>query len=279
MDRDATDGLEAIDEAGHECPFVVGDGDHRGDQFASTFAAIRCPRRARHVAVVAPDIAQVIGRRERARDRLVRRRPGLESVMCGEDLECGEALEDVGLAVQGTQMRPEPLVGRADQKVRVKIAYVDRAMRGIRHGIHVGQGADFMRPGDDLTDRVDRADRVAGIAHGDELRPRTKLGFEVLQVEGHVRQIDVGGLDGHAPVGGHRPPGGNVGLVVQGGDDDLVTGLQRRADGPTDVQGQGRHVVAELDLVGRCRAQEVGDGRMGLIGHRVTELARRERTA
>ena len=44
-----------------------------------------------------------------------------------------------------------------------------------------------------------------------------------------------------------------------------------------DVEGERRHVVAELDLVRARGAEEVGHGRVGLVGHRVAELARRER--
>ena len=103
-----------------------------------------------------------------------------------------------------------------------------------------------------------------------------QLGLEVLEVERHVVQADVHLAHGQPAIGGHRLPGADVRLVVQRRDDDLVAGCQGRADGSADVQGQGRHVVAELDLVRRGRAEEVGDGRVGLVGDRVTQLAGRE---
>ena len=53
-------------------------------------------------------------------------------------------------------------------------------------------------------------------------------------------------------------------------------GTQRRADAPTDVQRERRHVVAELDLVRARGAEEVGHGRVRLVGHGVAELAGRE---
>ena len=136
-----------------------------------------------------------------------------------------------------------------------------------------------MGPGDDVADRIDRADRIAGIAHGDELGPRRQLGFEVLEIEGHVGRVDVDGVDGHAPVGGHRPPGADVGLVVEGRDDDLVTRAERRADRSPEVKGQARHVLAELDLVGAGRTEEVGDRGVGFLDDRVGALAGRERPA
>ena len=81
--------------------------------------------------------------------------------------------------------------------------------------------------------------------------------------------VDVDGLDGHAAVGRHRPPGRDVRLVVEAGHDDLVAGLERRPDRPADVERQRRHVGAELDLVRRGGTEEVGDRGVGLGGHRV----------
>ena len=51
------------------------------------------------------------------------------------------------------------------------------------------------------------------------------------------------------------------------------------ADRPPDVQGQGRHVVAELDLLGARGTEEVGDRRVALVDHRVAQLARPEGAA
>ena len=95
------------------------------------------------------------------------------------------------------------------------VADVDRAVRREGDGIDVRQRADLVRAGDDLADRVDRPDRVAGVAHRDELRPRPELRLEVLEVERHVARVDVDGLDRHAAIGRHRPPGRDVGLVVE----------------------------------------------------------------
>ena len=222
MDGHAGDRLEARDEAAHELPLVVDDGGHPGDELAPALAGVAGARRAGDVAVRAPDVAQVVGRRERARDPLVRRRAGLESVVGGADLERRQRIEDVGLAVQRAEVRPEPLVGAAGQEVGVERLDVDRAVRRVRDGVDVGQRPDLVGAGDDLGDRVDRADRVARVADGDELRPRRELRLEVLEVERDVVRPDVDLLDGHAAVGGHRLPGRDVGLVVEGRDDDLV---------------------------------------------------------
>ena len=85
-------------------------------------------------------------------------------------------------------------------------------------------------------------------------------------------------MDGHAAVGGHRLPRGDVRLVVEGRDDDLVAAgpASPRCERPM-CERQRRHVVAELDLVGRAGPEEVGDGRVRLVDHRVRVRARRER--
>ena len=77
----------------------------------------------------------------------------------------------------------------------------------------------------------------------------------------------------------HRPPRPDVRLVVERGHDDLVARLERRADRAADVEGQAGHVLAELDLVGRARVEQVGD-RQVAVGHdRHAPLARDERPA
>ena len=90
---------------------------------------------------------------------------------------------------------------------------------------------------------------------------------------------DVGGLDFDAAIGRHRPPGRDVRLVVEGRDEDLVARPKGRPDGAADVEREGRHVGAELDLVGRRGSEEVGDGRMRLGRHLVGRLTGRERAA
>ena len=48
-----------------------------------------------------------------------------------------------------------------------------------------------------------------------------------------------------------RPPGIDIGVVVELGDDDRVAGLQPAPDGPCQVKGQRRHVEAKANLGGR----------------------------
>ncbi len=103
--------------------------------------------------------------------------------------------------------------------------------------------------------------------------------FEVLEVERDVVLSDVDLADRHPSVGGHRLPGRDIRLVVECRDDDLVAGPERRADRAPDVEGERRHVVAELDLVRARGTEEVGNGRVGLVRDRVAQLTRGERAA
>ena len=52
-------------------------------------------------------------------------------------------------------------------------------------------------------------------------------------------------------------------------DQHFVAGPQRAAQRTAQVKGVGGHVLAELDLGGRGRAQEVGHGGVGVVQHPV----------
>ena len=78
---DAGDASEAVDQAGHELALVGDDRGHPGDELAAALARVGRPGGARDVAVCPTDVAQVVGRGERAGDRLERLGPGLEPVV------------------------------------------------------------------------------------------------------------------------------------------------------------------------------------------------------
>ena len=74
VDGHAIDGREPVEEPAHQ-PLLVGhDGGHPGDEFAPPLAGIGGAWRPGDVAVRAADVAKVVGRGERARDRLRRQR-------------------------------------------------------------------------------------------------------------------------------------------------------------------------------------------------------------
>ncbi len=118
-------------------------------------------------------------------------------------------------------MRPEELVRRAGQEVRLDGLHVDRTVRREMDRVDERPRADGMRPANDLGDRVDRPDRVRGPAEGNEARPWAER-----RVEDRARRdvvvADVDDAHRRPPVGGHEQPRIHVGLVIERGDDDLV---------------------------------------------------------
>ena len=64
----------------------------------------------------------------------------------------------------------------------------------------------------------------------------------------------------HPALPRQRLPGSHVRVVVELRDHDLVARLPGAAEGPRQVEGQGRHVGAEGDLLGRA-PEKVGECR------------------
>ena len=69
--------------------------------------------------------------------------------------------------------------------------HVDRAVRREGDRIDIGQAPTSCARATISLDRVDRADRVAGVADRDQLRPRPELRLEVLEIERDVVRVDV----------------------------------------------------------------------------------------
>jgi hypothetical protein len=67
-----------------------------------------------------------------------------------------------------------------------------------------------------------------------------------------------------------RAPGGDVGVVVEGGDDDFVASFQLAADGASEREGDGGHVLAEDDFIGvaveKIRHGGARGGDHGIVG-------------
>lgn len=58
----------------------------------------------------------------------------------------------------------------------------------------------------------------------------------------------------HGPlVCGGLLPAGDVGVVIERGDDDLIAGLPVAADDAAEMESQRGHIHAENDVVGRRR--------------------------
>src|SRR5690349_12142724 len=84
--------------------------------------------------------------------------------------------------------------------------------------------------------------------------------------------MDFGPANGYAAILGHGEPGGDVGIVIEAGDDDFISGLQLTADGARDGVGQRGHVRAKGDFVGAA-VEEVAHGGAGVGNHGVSAAA------
>jgi hypothetical protein len=75
----------------------------------------------------------------------------------GPNLIGTQALQVLALAVENAHVRTEKLVGRADQKIAVERAHVNRTVRSVVDGIDVTQGSGLPRQAHHFGDVVDRA--------------------------------------------------------------------------------------------------------------------------
>ncbi len=200
-------------------------------------------------------------------------------VVRGPDLVRAEPVEDLGPPVDDAEMGPEPLVRRRHEEVRPERLDIDRPMGHEVDRVDVGQCAGGMGQLDDPTDRIDRPDRVGGIAERDQPGPCRQRGGQVVEIERAVGVMDVDGPDDQVPILGDRPPGRDVRLVVEGRDHDLVARREVGRDRPTQVEGQGGHVRAELDLVAGPGTEEVGHRLVRLGDQCAAQLRGDERTA
>ncbi len=253
-----------------ERPLVCRDRPHRGHELAPRLTGFRI---VRALAVRPPELPEVVDRRERPGVRLEGGRPGLIPIVGRAHLVGGQTVQHGGFPVERPEVRPEPFVDGADQEVGVDGAHVDGAVRGEMHRVDVRERAGRVGSLDDLGDRVDRAQGVRGVAERDQSRPIPEGGLERVEVQGPVLRVDVDRPHHESAVRGDRPPGRDVRLVVERGDHDLVAGVEGGGDGPADVERQGGHVVAELDLAWVAGAEEGRDCGMGGLGHAVARPA------
>jgi len=109
----------------------------------------------------------------------------------------------------------------------------------------------------------DGPDRVRGPGERHHLGARPELALQVREVErGVVVQRDV--PDDQVPVVSDLQPGGDPGVVVQAGHQDLVAGPERPGGGPGQREVQRGHVRPEDHLV-RLAAEEPGRLAIGLF--------------
>ena len=109
-------------------------------------------------------------------------------------------------------------------------------------GVDVSKGSGLVRELNDVLDRIDGADSVRGVSDGDQFRVLVDLRRQVGHVERAIFVVDLGPTDGHPAVFRHQEPRGDVGVMVEARDEDLISGLEFAADRARDGKGQRRHV-------------------------------------
>ena len=155
--------------------------------------------------------------------------------------------------------RREHLVAGESVEVGAELPDVHPPVRGALRPVHDHEGPARVGGPGDLGDRVDRAERVAHVHEGHDLRPRGDQAIEAgqnqppLVVEGDVPQAGAALLR-------EQLPGHEVAVVLHLGEEDLVApsdvapapGVRHEVEGLGDVAGE--------DDLGRLRRpQESGD--------------------
>ena len=85
------------------------------------------------------------------------------------------ALEDLGAAERHSEVRPEELVGRADQDVDAELGDVDRCVRREVHGVRPRERARLVSQLGDQSRIDERSDGVRGERERDDPRPLREL--------------------------------------------------------------------------------------------------------
>ena len=159
-------------------------------------------------------------------------------------------LEHLALAEEEPEVWAEELVRRADEDVDARCRHIDRPVRRVVDGVDPGERACLVREVGDPPHVRDRADGVRGPRKRDDFRLLRDLRLEIVVVERAVLLAQVGIAHDEVEVVGELEPGGDVRVVVEAGDDDLVAGRELAAQGPREREVERRHVLAEADLRG-----------------------------
>jgi len=108
------------------------------------------------------------------------------------------------------------------------------------------------------------ADGVGCDRERDDARAVRELPLEIAEIEGRV-VVDVDEPNLKPLVVGELEPWGHVGVVVEFGDEDLVTLAPFASGRPRQRERERRHVGAEDRLLG-CTAEELA-GRLACLRH------------
>ncbi len=159
----------------------------------------------------------------------------------------------LALAVEGADAgRTVDLVGRKDKEIAVELADVDREVGHRLRAVDQDRHAAGVGELDHLAHRVDGAEGVGDVDHSDDLRALRQQPLVLLEDDVAV-VVDRDHLEDRAALLAQQLPGDDVGVVLHGRDQDLVAGLEPRADkargDQVDALG-GRSGEDDLSAVG-----------------------------
>ena len=178
-------------------------------------------------------------------------------------IEAVEFEELVVLAVHDGEMGAVGLVETEDVVIDVEVCHVHGPVWRIGYRIDDDLRASLVHATGDFLDRVDGAQNVRGVRHGDKLGALGHQAVERIQVDLVPLALDAPFLDDDAALF-QRTPGADVRLVVEVGHHDLVTRLEVALHGAGEELAQDRGRGAENDFLGTARVEKSRDLRARL---------------
>lgn len=174
--------------------------------------------------------------------------------------------EPLAAAVEDADTRrAEHLVARERGEIDPQGGDVERAVGNELRGVEKGGGTDSLGTRDNLGDRQQSAEDIGHARKGDQAGAGADLAVEGVEIERAVRmKFRVTQHD--SALAGQHQPGDKVGVVFEGGQDDLVAGLKAgAAEGESDQVDRLRSPAGEDDLGFVAGVDVAGDRRAGFL--------------
>ena len=152
-------------------------------------------------------------------------------------------------AVENAEMRAEELVGGTPQKIAIPGLHIDTLVGRKVNRIDIEQRPYPVYRIGDARDIDQSAGSIGGRRHRHQpgLGPQQAEQMLIVQpTGGHVHSCL---MHHHAAIRRRLLPAGNVGVVIERADDDLVTGLPLPRQRSAERKGQGGEVGAEHYLL------------------------------
>ena len=150
-------------------------------------------------------------------------------------------------------------------------------MRRVVHRVDEHQGADGVGEFCNFRNRVDGADGVGGVANRNQFGLVGEFAFEIVQIQRAVGFTNVD-LAHHDTFFFQRAPWRDVGVMIERRDYHFIARFQFAADGARQRKGDGGHVLAKTDFLGRT-VEKIGHGLARAGNHGVGAAAGGEGSA